>query len=136
MSTQRHARTAESGIALVTGLLAMVLIGFLVTGVLYFSMAEYRVGRNLLGQERALTVAEYGENILLANWDSTLSTTMTTGSVVTKVYSPAGGGVDTVSVTRLNSNLFWLVSVGSVNSGLAQARRRTNLILRTTTGAR
>ena len=47
----------ESGLALVTALLVVVLVGALILGVFATSVSDYRIGRNLLFQEQALAGA-------------------------------------------------------------------------------
>jgi len=124
----------EPGLALVTALLVVVLIGALILGVFATSVSDYRIGRNLLFQEQALAAAEYGQNDVLRSWDTSWVHTMQPGSVTVRPVMVLGGGLDTVRVTRIDNTTFWLVSTGTVGSGVqTQARRRTGVIARLNT---
>jgi hypothetical protein len=124
--------SGERGVALVTALLVVVLVGALILGVFATSMSDYRIGRNMLMQERALAAAEYGQNDVLLNWNPAWSQ-LQAGDTVVRTHNVPGGGRDTVRVTRLNNTTFWLISSGSVGSAFqTQARRRTGLIVRLT----
>src|SRR6266487_6466711 len=126
----------ESGLALVTALLVVVLVGALILGVFATSVSHYRIGRNLLFQEQALAGAEYGQNDVLRSWDTSWVHSMQPGNVAVRpvVLAGEGGGLDSVRVTRLDNTTFWLVSTGTVGSGVqTQARRRTGVIARLNT---
>ena len=124
----------ESGLALVTALLVVVLVGALILGVFATSVSDYRIGRNLLFQEQALAGAEYGQNDVLRSWDTSWVHSMQPGNVAVRSLVLAGGGLDSVRVTRLDNTTFWLVSTGAVGSGVqTQARRRTGVIARLNT---
>src|SRR5205823_8983477 len=124
-------RLDERGIALVTALLVVVLVGALIVGVFATSLSDYRIGRNMLFQERALAAAEYGQNDVVRNWNTSWVTAMQPGNVTIQTPSVPGGGTDTVRLTRLNGSTFWMVSSGAVGSGVqTQGRRRTGVIVR------
>src|SRR5438067_10450225 len=108
----------ERGVALVTALVVILLIGALVAGVLPTSLSDYRIGRNMLFQERALAAAEYGQNDVVRNWNTSWVTGMQPGNVTIQTPSLPGGGTDTVRLTRLNNTTFWMVSSGAVGSGV------------------
>ncbi|GAC1477041.1 MAG: hypothetical protein NVS1B4_18990 [Gemmatimonadaceae bacterium] len=122
--------TAREGFALVLTLFALVVIGALVAGVFLASHYEYQIGRNSLLQTRALTSAEYGQNLTAAQWNTAWNA-MPAGQTVTAAYAPGDGSMDTVRITRLNNLFFWVASVGSAGSGArSAARRRTGSLLR------
>ena len=124
----------EPGLALVTALLVVVLVGALILGVFTTSVADYRISRNLLFQEQALAAAEYGQNDVLRSWDTSWVHTMQPGNVTVRPVTVLGGGLDSVRVTRLDNTTFWLVSTSTVGSGIqTQARRRTGVIVRLNT---
>src|SRR5438874_395122 len=124
----------ERGVALVTALVVILLIGALVAGVLPTSVSDYRIGRNMLFQERALAAAEYGQNDVVRSWDTSWVRAMQPGNVAVQTPALPGGGVDTVRLTRLNRTTFWLVSSGAAGSGVqTQGRRRTGVIVRLNT---
>ena len=127
-------RSEERGVALVTALLVVVLLGALILGVFATSLSDYRIGRNMLFQERALAAAEYGQNDVVRNWNTGWVTGMQPGNVTIQTPSLPGGGTDTVRLTRLNASTFWMVSSGAVGSGVqTQGRRRTGIIVRLNT---
>src|SRR5688572_23861770 len=65
----RITSTPRRGIALVTAILGILVIGALVSGIFFASNQNYRAGRNALYQERALTAAEFGQNAVLRDWN-------------------------------------------------------------------
>lgn len=118
------------GFALALAMFGIVVIGAIVAGVFYASTQDYRLSRNQLVQERALAVAEYGLNRVVAEWSLTNNTRLSAGDTLTKVYT-VNGDLDSVWVTKLNTYTFWVVSVGRSGSGAElEARRRVNQILR------
>jgi hypothetical protein len=127
-------RSEERGVALVTALLVVVLVGALILGVFATSLSDYRIGRNMLFQERALAAAEYGQNDVVRNWNTAWVTGTQPGNLTIQTPSVPGGGTDTVRLTRLNNTTFWMVSSGAVGSGVqTQGRRRTGIIVRLNT---
>src|SRR3989442_6813316 len=93
----------EPGLALVTALLVVVLVGALILGVFTTSVADYRISRNLLFQEQALAAAEYGQNDVLRSWDTSWVHTIQPGNVTVRPVTVLGGGLDSVRVTRLDN---------------------------------
>lgn len=123
--------TRREGIALPTALMAIVLIGALIAGTFFATNQEYRVSRTSLDSERALMAAEYGQNMLLNEWDMNWNLAMKSGDTIKRVYSTGSATVDTVVMTRLRFNMFHVSSTG--RTGLdktSDARRRTNLLIR------
>src|SRR5919202_4884609 len=126
----RIAKGRRDGIALAVALFTMVVIAALIAGVFFTATQEYRTGRNTLAQERAMTGAEFGQNMILARWDKAKAARMKTGDTLYQVNSLAGGVLDTVLVTKLNPTTFWVVSTARTG-GNAQTsgRRRTGTLL-------
>ena len=121
----------RKGIALATALIAVVVIGALIAGTFFATTQEYRVARTSLTAQRALTAAEYGQNQLLNDWNMSWNTSMATGDTVKKVYTPETGSADTVIMTRLRFNMFWVVSTGRTGATTRDdSRRRTGLLVR------
>lgn len=124
-------RRERKGMAIATALVAIVLIGALVAGTFFVATQDYRVGRSALGATRSLTTAENGQNMILNDWNLSWNQNMKTGDTVKKVYTTESGATDTVTVTRLRTNMFWVVSSGRMDDGGAsQTRRRTGLLVR------
>lgn len=127
MSNQAH----RNGMALATALIAIVLIGGLIAGTFFVTTQEYRVARNSLSAPRALSAAEYGQNMLLNDWQTSWNQSMKTGDTLKRVYSAGSGTTDTVVMTRLRFNMFWVVSTGRIGfDKSSDARRRTGLLIR------
>ncbi len=121
----------REGIALPTALLAIVLIGALIAGTFFATNQEYRVARTSLSAERALMAAEYGQNMILNDWDLNWNNNMKTGDTIKRVYAAGGATADTVIMTRLRFNMFHVASTGrDVRDPSSDARRRTGLLVR------
>lgn len=122
---------SRRGLALATALAALVLIGALIAGTFFLSMQNYRVGRASLETDRALTVAEYGQNMMLKDWQQTWPANLKVGDTLKQVFTTEAGSADTVVATRIRFNMFWLVSSGHATTGVdGSARRRTGLLVR------
>lgn len=126
--------TSRPGFALPVAIGSMVVIGMLIAGVFFTATQENRIGGNTLNQERAFRAAERGVNYVYGNWKNTTMNAMTVGATTSFIYdSMATKGVtDTVQVTRLNNNTYWLLSTGVAGSLTLPggARHRTGMIVR------
>jgi hypothetical protein len=125
--------TERRGMALAIAILAIVVVGALVSGSFYMSMSDYRLGRNSLPQARSLTVAEYGQNEVLREWWNVNAGSIAIGgSSVEMSYATAGNGTAKVRVSRLQQNLFAITSDGGAGAASigSDARRRTGLLIR------
>jgi hypothetical protein len=123
--------STRKGFALPIALGSMIVIGMILAGVFFAATQENRAGRNTLYQERAFRAAEFGLNYGYGRWDNSKFSQLGTGAVATVVYdSTAKGWIDTLRVTRLNNNSYWLLSTGYAGSGVTQARHRTGVVLR------
>lgn len=121
------------GVALLTAILAVVVISVLVLGGLFASTQEYRGGRNLLTEQRAFAVAEYGLNYDVSNWDGRRNISMKVGEIDSTKRYPADADTAYVKVTKLTETTFWVVSEGRASMGGAAAMesgRRTNAFVR------
>jgi Tfp pilus assembly protein PilX len=124
----------RKGIALITALFGVVVLGVLMSGMYFTSNQEYKGTRNALVEQRGFAIAEYGLNSEISNWDRARNkpSVFPIGKIdSTKVY-PAAGDTAWVKVTRLTDNTFWVVSEGQANIGVAQleARRLTGAFVR------
>ncbi len=136
----RHGRIARDrrGLALVAAILGVVVISVLILGGYFTSTQEFRGGRNMLVEQRAFAIAEYGLNNEVSNWDRSRNLLpegggMSVGEVDSTRRYVADGDTAFVKVTRLTENTFWVVSEGRANLGLAamESGRRTNAFVRT-----
>lgn len=124
------------GMAVATALVAIVLIGALIAGTFFFASQDYRVGRMTLDTDRAFTAAEYGQTTALKDWTAAAwNQNLKIGDTLKRVYATGGSSTDTVTVTRIKYNMFWVVSSGRSESGdvSSEGRRRTGLLVRMNT---
>ena len=121
------------GMAMATALVAIVLIGTLIAGTFFVSTQDYRVARTSLDTDRALTAAEYGQSMAFKDWTAAVwNTNLKVGDTLKRVYATGGSSTDTVTVTRIRYNMFWVVSSGRSESGTisSEGRRRTGMLVR------
>ena len=133
MTTNRDTRgRPRAGFALPVALGAMVVIGMILAGVFFAATQENRVGRNTANQEKAFRAAEFGLNNTYGMWPNGTMNALARGGVSTIVHdsSAVSHWIDTVRVTRLNDQTYWLVSTAYAGSGLALARHRTTAAIR------
>jgi hypothetical protein len=113
----RHSKlTSERGMALAVAIFALVVIGALVAGAFYASTLEQRTGRNSMFAAEAAQAAETGPMSVLGAWDQYVNNNMPNGQTVSLGATNMPNRTDmsyTVSVTRLNDQMFLLSSLGS-----------------------
>ena len=123
----------RQGMALPLALLALVVIGGLVTAAFASAFVEQRVGRNTLYAVQAGGAAEAGMAAMIGAWDAHGFSLLSPGErAVLPGERLAGLGAYTAVVTRLNGELF-LVGVEGVRTaadGTPLARRELGLVLR------
>lgn len=132
-------RTLRDGMALPATLLALVIVGALVTGGVYTAMANDRTSANTEVGQYAFMAAERGLDEVLGTWlRADFQTKLpTTGSTFTVgPVAVTAGDLDaqyTVSVKRLNTFMYMVESDGEIVSGgrYAGAKRRVAQIVRT-----
>ena len=119
------------GIALVTAILGILVIGALISGIFFASSQNYKASRNALYQERALTAAEFGQNVVLRDWNVDTAFLMAVGAIRTRTVNVQNRASAEVTWTKLNKLTYWVVSEGRTELGTdRQARRRTGMIVR------
>lgn len=130
-STPRPPRRARRGSALLLVLIAMILLAVLSTSAVMGTMQEFKAGRNMLVQQRALTIAEYGLNGTLESWPSTRST-MAVGAIDSSKVAVVTGDTARVAVMRLNGTTFLVSSLGrsSVGNGQLESQRQVAMLVR------
>lgn len=124
-----HRHRDRRGFALALVILALVIIGALLAGAFIAADQEYRMGRNTMTQQRALTAAEFGQDSIYAGWNKAWNS-IKSGSTFVTALSPGDGSLDTVRVTKLNTLSFLVVSEGRSGGGSSGARRRTAMVMR------
>jgi hypothetical protein len=128
-------RRRREGFALAVAIAAIVVIGALIAGVFFASSQQYRIGRNTMLQARAVTAAEYGVNALFdptqpdsAKWKPAWNNAAN-GIRDTLVYA-SNGAVDTVQVTKLNDDNFFVASRAHVgNASGSQSERSVGTLV-------
>jgi hypothetical protein len=127
----RNATNRREGMALLLALVLIVIISSIIAGTFVAATQEFRVGRNGLVQERALTAAEYGLNRVLAQWNRGAMPAKNAGDTLKFVDAVGNGATAVTTVTKLNTNTYLVVSEGIAGSvAQASARRRVGTLLR------
>ena len=126
-------RPQPRGFALPMVMIALVLIGALISGAYFLSQQEFRTGRSTLTEQGAFAVAEYGMGSAIKNWDRQQNVDMAIGGMRgPDTVRMANGNFAVIRISRLNEFTFWAVSEGFAANGNVQqaARRRINEALR------
>ena len=124
----------RKGIALITALFGVVVLGVMMSGMYFTSNQEYRGTRNALVEQRAFAVAEFGLNSEISNWDRARNkpSVFAIGKIDSNQVYVAAGDTAWVKISRLTDNTFWVVSEGYAHLGIAalEARRQTGAFVR------
>lgn len=119
----------RSGIALVLSLIAIAVIGALITGMWSASALQQRSDENTRRQNQAMAVAEAAAGEVIGNWNSGVWNLMANNATTNiSGKSPHGSGTYTGSVTRLNSEFFLLDLTARDNK--SGARQRVGLLVK------
>lgn len=114
---------SRRGFALAAALLSLMLIAALAASVFFTTTEEARIGKATADKELALSAAESAIELTIA--DRSFNLAIPIG--VEGARSSAVGGFETpvrVTVTRLDSALYWIVAdAGSFSSHSAAAKR-------------
>jgi hypothetical protein len=115
-------------------LLGIVLIAAIISGAFFASTQEFRSGRNMLVEQRALAVSEFGLNSEIAAWNPArnLPGGLAVGGVDSLPVYVAAGDSANVSITRLNPSSFLVVSTGRANipQPMLRSARKTSAFVR------
>jgi type II secretory pathway pseudopilin PulG len=123
---------ARRGFALAAAVLSLLLIAALVASAFFAAMEETRIAAAAVAKEAALTAAESAIESTIAAW-TFADESIKVGEVRKSTNSGFGTRVE-VSVTRLDSTLYWIVAdAGGVSSGTT-AERRIGAVVRAQTG--
>ncbi|NIR43500.1 MAG: hypothetical protein GWN83_05770, partial [Gemmatimonadetes bacterium] len=77
------ARRNERGIAMAISLVAMVVVGVLVSGALFLGLQEQRVGWNTLKYQQAFDAAQEGVQLQVLGWDTAAYNALEVGDSAT-----------------------------------------------------
>lgn len=117
------------GIALVISLIAMVVIGALVTGIFSSAMLDQRTGEATRRQNQAFAVADGAAGEIVAGWSTSAYNSMANGaSVAVTGTSPNATGTYAGTVTRINQQFFLIDIVG--RDRYTGARQRIGLLVK------
>lgn len=121
----------REGFALSTTIVALVVIGLLVTGGFFAASQEGRISTSSADADLALRVAEHGINTAVGTWTvGSLSNVEKHGP--TSIALKVGGrtiGTATVEARRLGDRLYFVTSMGRVARG--NAERKLGMLVRT-----
>jgi Tfp pilus assembly protein PilX len=106
---------SERGIALVAAIVALVVIGAIVAGTFFVSSLEQKTAENSVDAAQAYQAAEAGIVKNVANWYTGNNALAVDGSSTIAQDSVATGTYFNVTISRLNSSLFFVRSVGTRN---------------------
>lgn len=120
---------ARRGFALVAALLALALIAALVASVLFAATEETRIGGASAGSQLALSAAESAIEVTLANWPDTMGAPVGIAGAQNTSVDWFGTPV-AVTVTRLDSALYWVVADAGAASSQASPARRIGAFVR------
>ncbi len=104
---------SERGIALVVAIVALVVIGAIVAGTFFVSSLEQKTAGNAVYAAQAYQAAEAGIVSTVAHWNPAYNALAVDGSITVAPDSIARGVYASVTISRLNRNLFLVRSVGT-----------------------
>lgn len=130
-SARRPIVRARRGVALVLVLVVIVVLAVLASASMMAAFQEARSSRASQIQQRALTIAEYGLNLQLSNWNTTRNG-LAIGAIDSSNVGLDVGDTAKVSIQRLSDRVFNVVSIGraGINSGLLEAQRQVSMLVR------
>ena len=109
-------------------LVALVLIGVLVTGALFATGQEARASAAELADEKAFAFAERAAVSAAAEWACPECDVMPVGSVIIRTPVPSPPLESTVYITRLDSAVFLISGEGRiVDNGTIRVKRRVSI---------
>ena len=114
---------SRKGFALAAALLCVMLIAALMASVFFAATEETRIGAVSSARQRSLSAAETAIEQAIHDWTGTPGDQIGLDGARSYTIDASGTPVD-VSVTRLDSTIYWIVAdAGRVASGLIATRR-------------
>ncbi|MFL5502056.1 MAG: hypothetical protein ACJ79Q_12540 [Gemmatimonadaceae bacterium] len=133
-ATARRTTDRSKGFALAAALLAVMLIAALMASVFLAANEETRISAIAGARQLALSAAESAVERTILDWRGASSDPIGISGVRSTTIDGFGVPV-AVSVTRLDSTLYWIVAdAGRVSSGIS-ATRRIGVIARARTSS-
>jgi hypothetical protein len=125
-------RARRRGFVLVAAIVALVIIGLIITGAFFASGQELVVARNELRDQQAFSYAEYAVAKGLESWNASALDSMSAGETQRLATLSRGLLESEVLVTKLDTALYLVTADGRLRSADAAAlRRRVGLLVRT-----
>jgi len=122
----------RKGFALAAALVALVLIGVLVTGALFASNQETHASAAEMADEKAFAFAERAAVTAASSWVCPDCDLLPVGAVIIRNPEPSPPLESTVYITRLDSTLFVVTGEGRiVESGSPRVKRRVSIVVTT-----
>ena len=121
--------TQRRGFALVAALLSITLIAALLAGVFFAAMEETRISGASGSKQVALSAAESAIEMTIGDWHGTIADPIGVAGTRTSRIDAFGTPAD-VSVTRLDSTLYWIVAKAPAVSSESSAMRRIGVVVR------
>ena len=117
------------GFALAAAVLSIMLIAALLTGVFFAAMEETRISGVSGSKQLALSAAESAIEMTIVDWPGTIADPIGVAGTRTSRIDAFGTPAD-VSVTRLDSTLYWIVAKAPAVSSESSAMRRIGVAVR------
>lgn len=130
-TSNRSGRDRRGGFALPVAILALTVVGVLVTGGFYSASQETRIGDATRRSAEALALAEHGANEVMRTWDQPTVLQWAVWQDDTISGTAESGGYRVIR-RRVSESLFFLDARGTVTEGgrYAGATRRVGMMLR------
>ena len=120
---------SRKGFALAAALMALMLISALVASVFFAVLEETRIGAAAATKQLALSAAESAIEMTIADWRGAATDPIGVGGTRSVSRDWLGTPVE-VSVTRLDSTLYWLVAETRTPSARSKAAKRIGAFVR------
>lgn len=122
----------RKGFAVAAALLALMLIAALVASVFFAAMEETRIGAAGAGKQLALMAAESAIESTIAAWPGDTTDPIGIPGVRSRTIDQTGTAV-TITMTRLDSTIYWIVALAASASSQPVAARRIGALVRVRT---
>ena len=119
----------RKGFALAAALLAVMLIAALMASVFFAAIEDARIGSVSGAKQTTLSAAESAIEMTIRDWQGSASVPIGVEGIRSTTVDAFGAPV-AVSITRLDSAVYWIVAdAGRMSSGLSATRRIGVLVL-------
>lgn len=136
MNTEPTIDPRTAGFALPAAVLALLVVGVLVTGGFFAAQQEQRISIAGQNAQEALYLAERGIGDALENWDASTYGALTKFSSTPAVYADTlAEGHYRVEITKVSDWTYYLESEGTVTRGNSSGARQVGLIAKLRTAS-